>query len=514
MKPAPGDVLVEKYKLKRLVGAGGSGQVFLAEHLVTGRAVAVKLVLATDAVTRERLLREARSMGQVAHPNVVGVLDMGEWGDAVFLVMEYIHGKSLRELTKGRVVPVSEAIRLLLPACSGVAAAHQAGILHRDLKPENLFVCTDGDGIAFDTKVLDFGGAKMLDGAGDDSLTDDGTVVGTPRYMAPEQFDEELTLDERTDVYALALVLYEMLAGRLPYATTNLRSIMVEILKGNFQALRHLQPGIPAELSEVVMRALSPEVDDRYPDVASFAGALEPWSGGQSFIPPRDVHTRGTAKDSWLPASASESENRIEKTVSPSLVLADTDAVEDPPGAETSSVSSGITRPSQSDQSEGGETTYSSLSATPEGVAVGGRPLAAVRYWPWAMASAVLLSAIGWRAWRAPEQTEVPSQVPALASSNTAELPAPVPSAQTEEQPTTDPEEEPAAAPEEVPASSDVVSDPAPEPSAVVPPPAQPKLHKPRAKKKKPRRVFAPPPKPAKVRRAGHATDNRDPWAQ
>jgi hypothetical protein len=177
---------------------------------------------------------------------------------------------------------------------SGVAAAHQAGILHRDLKPENLFVCTDVDGTAFDTKVLDFGVAKSV-GDAEASLTSTGAIVGTPRYMSPEQIAQGDEVDERMDVYALGLILYELLAGKLPYAGGSLKTMVVEILAGKLAPLHGQVPELPAALCDAVMKALANERDDRWPDVASFAAALEPFAGRKAFEPPRGVHTPETA---------------------------------------------------------------------------------------------------------------------------------------------------------------------------------------------------------------------------
>src|SRR6185436_15085654 len=149
--------------------------------------VALKWVPAEDAVSRERVLREARSMGRLSHPNMINVLDAGEHMDAVYVVIKYADGCDLRSYVERTKLTPSQIIDLLLPAMSNVAAAHQAGILHRDLKPEHLFVCTDVDGSGFDTKVLDFGVAKSF-GDAETLLTSSGTIVGMSKYMALEQF--------------------------------------------------------------------------------------------------------------------------------------------------------------------------------------------------------------------------------------------------------------------------------------------------------------------------------------
>ena len=294
-EPQPGDLVADKYVVEELIGQGGMGAVYRAHHQITGRTVAVKWLLEDDEHRRARFLREARAMGRLSHPNVVGVLDAGDHEGAIFLVMDYLEGVSLRAMI-GEPLPPNEAIQLLMPALAGVAAAHQAGILHRDLKPENLFVLCDRDGTPFDTKVLDFGVAKAYadaDGSGEEvvSLTHSGTIVGTPKYMAPEQLGDEGELDPRCDVYALGLILHELLTGKLPYRAKSLNALMLEILTGNVGDPRELVPELPEGLSEMLLRALARDRDERFDDVESFARALEPYAEGTRFEAPRMVHT-------------------------------------------------------------------------------------------------------------------------------------------------------------------------------------------------------------------------------
>jgi serine/threonine-protein kinase len=286
----PGEVVGEKYVVDRRLGEGGMGTVYLARHSLTDRKVALKWVPLDDEVTRERTLVEARSMGRLSHPNVVGVLDAGQHDDAVFLAMEYLSGQTLRAYVGGRSLEPAEAIDLLMPALCGVAAAHQAGVLHRDLKPDNLFVCLDHKGTVFDTKVLDFGVAKeMKDGVAVSSLTNAGMIVGTPKYMAPEQLASGPKLDPRADVYALGLILYEMLTGRLPYDTGDIRTMAVAILRGALLPLEMLRPELSPALCATVGKALATERDARHASVAELARALEPFAGTKRFEAPRKM---------------------------------------------------------------------------------------------------------------------------------------------------------------------------------------------------------------------------------
>jgi serine/threonine protein kinase len=289
--PELGETVAGKYFLEEELGRGGMGVVFRARHVITDRVVALKWLLEDDPQRRARFMREARAMGRLSHPNVVGVLDVGDHDGATFLVMDYLEGKSLRDLIDERRCEPAEAIQLLMPALSGVAAAHQAGLLHRDLKPENLFVLCDEDGTPFDTKVLDFGVAKPFgEGHGVASLTHSGAIVGTPRYMAPEQLGEEGELDPRCDLYSLGLILYELLTGELPYRSRSLNALLLEILTAEIRSPQDIVPELPDELCAVVLKALSRARADRFADVASFAKALEPWANGVRFEAPRKVH--------------------------------------------------------------------------------------------------------------------------------------------------------------------------------------------------------------------------------
>lgn len=283
-----GELVDGKYELESLLGKGGMGAVYRARHVVTGRRVAIKWLLEDDEDRRRRFLREARAMGRLSHPNVVQVFDVSEHEGEIFLVMEYLEGKSLRDFIPDEGLPPDEAIALLLPAFSGVAAAHQAGILHRDLKPENLFVCCDRDGTPYDTKVLDFGLAKAAEPQADSKLTHSGSIVGTPRYMSPEQLEEK-DVDERTDVYALGLILFECLVGDLPYRSQSLNALLLEILTADHPPPHQLKEGIPEALGDLVKRAIERHAEDRFDSVIDFARAIEPFTEA-TFQAPRKVH--------------------------------------------------------------------------------------------------------------------------------------------------------------------------------------------------------------------------------
>jgi len=281
-----GELVDGKYELETLLGQGGMGAVYRARHAVTGRRVAIKWLLEDDTERRRRFLREARAMGRLSHPNVVQVFDVSEHEGDIFLVMEYLSGKSLRDFVDDAPLSPAETIALMMPALSGVAAAHQAGVLHRDLKPENLFVVTDKDGTPYDTKVLDFGLAKATEAEADSKLTHSGAIVGTPRYMSPEQLEEK-PIDERADVYALGLILYEMLVGELPFRSRSLNALLLEILTSDHAPPDQVNDDVPEALGAIVKRAIERDPDDRMASVAELAEALEPF-GDTPWEPPRE----------------------------------------------------------------------------------------------------------------------------------------------------------------------------------------------------------------------------------
>ncbi|MFO0683862.1 MAG: protein kinase [Sandaracinus sp.] len=290
--PKIGDVVAGKYRLESVLGRGGMGVVFAARHTLSERRVALKWMEAdedAEADALARFVREARAMGRIEHPNVVGVLDVGTEGDVAYLVMEILRGESLRStMAEAGPLSVERAVALLLPALEGVEAAHRAGVVHRDLKPENLFVVKGPDGEPQTTKVLDFGISKLTEHEGRpleaQKLTKTGHVVGTPTYMSPEQVRGG-TIDARTDVWALSVILYEMLAGKTPFAADNYGALLVAIAVEPYEPL---DPAIvPPDVARVVHRGLAKEAEDRWPTVEALARALEPFARGARYREPR-----------------------------------------------------------------------------------------------------------------------------------------------------------------------------------------------------------------------------------
>ncbi|HYP89342.1 MAG TPA: serine/threonine-protein kinase [Polyangiaceae bacterium] len=297
-----GTTIAGKYRLERLLGRGGMGEVYEARHVVVGRRFAVKLLHSHAArghdATVSRFLREARAAGALDSPHIVAVVDFDTADDgSPFLVMEYLPGESLAALlAREGSLPMRRALPILLQVCEGLEVAHRAGIVHRDLKPDNLFITRQRDGTEL-IKILDFGIAKLVDPDASGSVTQSGAVLGTPFYMAPEQARGEKSVDWRVDVYALGVLAYELLSGEKPHPGDGYNAILAHILTQPRAPLAELRPELPPALVEVVERALAFEPARRPPSAAALARELEPFGGAPRRIddahfdlrPPTDV---------------------------------------------------------------------------------------------------------------------------------------------------------------------------------------------------------------------------------
>ena len=281
--PKAGDEIADKYRIEQLIGVGGMGAVFSARHLLTGKRIALKWMLpelAKDLDAVHRFLREAHAAGRISHPNVVDVYDVGRHGESYFLVMEFLQGEPLTSALARRDLTPPEVLSLLLPAMRGVGAAHRRGVVHRDLKPDNIFLAYEEDGVRRDAKVLDFGISKL---SSDDQqvnlrLTKTGAVVGTPYYMAPEQIRGSQQLDQRADVYAFGVILYEALTGRVPFEADTYGALVLEVATGTPKTPLELVPALPPELSLIVLRAMARDMNDRYASMENLVAALEPFT--------------------------------------------------------------------------------------------------------------------------------------------------------------------------------------------------------------------------------------------
>lgn len=281
-----GTTISDRYHLIRQLGDGGMGAVYKAADQVLRRFVAVKLLHATAAAspaTVERFVREARSAASIGHPNIIEVIDFGNDRGRPFLVMEYLKGQSLSQLIALEApFRVSRAAAIASHALAGLAAAHARGILHRDLKPANLMLVSRFGDRDF-VKVCDFGFATLLapkeaihDGA---ALTPARTLVGTPAYAAPERLRGDDRPDARVDVYAIGVVLFEMLTGQRPFDAPSFAELAQKVRTEPAPLVSSLRPDTPPQLDEVVARALAKERERRWPSAEAFAEALVPFGG-------------------------------------------------------------------------------------------------------------------------------------------------------------------------------------------------------------------------------------------
>ena len=285
-----GSVIGDKYAINGILGEGGMGVVYEAEHMAMGRIVAIKVLHPENAQKREavsRLQHEAKVTGNLGHPNICEIYDMGRLEDgSPYVVMERLRGETLADRIKrdGKVEP-GPVVEIAIQVLSALAAAHASGIIHRDLKPENVFLAEKPGGLVV-TKLLDFGISKAMLAAGDEDrlgLTQTGMVMGTPYYMAPEQARGDRALDNRVDLWAVGVMMYEAMTGRRPFLAKNYNALLVKILTVWHRSLAEVDPTIPPALALAVDKALSKMPEDRYRNAADMQEALK------RFLPRKDV---------------------------------------------------------------------------------------------------------------------------------------------------------------------------------------------------------------------------------
>jgi eukaryotic-like serine/threonine-protein kinase len=260
LRPGP-RLIADKYLLHRLLGRGGAGAVYAATDAELGRPVAIKLLLPdvpTDEQALERFRREGRAAARLNHPNVADIYHYGTLpGGEAYLVMELVKGLTLRQyLRLGAPLPFTDAIKIAKQVANGVEAAHQGGIIHRDLKPSNIILTRTHTG-RLRAKIVDFGIAKLKEqmATGEGSLTATGCFIGTPRYMSPEQC-AGYDLDERSDIYSLGVILYEMVAGQAPFEGPTPIAIALKRIKEPPPPLKEFRPDVPEPLAHLVMESL------------------------------------------------------------------------------------------------------------------------------------------------------------------------------------------------------------------------------------------------------------------
>jgi len=333
----PGEIIAERYRLIRKLGEGGMGVVWVAHSLALGVDVAIKLIRAGngDVDMASRMAREAQATALLGHPAIVRVFDHGATalGDP-FLVMELVEGETLAALlTREGKLGVVEAVKLLLPLIDGLRTAHETGIIHRDIKPENVLIARDLRGRLM-PKLLDFGIAKLDYQPSVNRLTQVGDVLGSPEFMSPEQARGAHDIDVRTDVWAVCVVLYELVTGRLPFNIKNYNALM--------QAILHEQPTPTFELGagdknlwRVIQKGLSKTRERRWPSMSALGEALAFWlydrgetedGSGNSL---RALWLAGTLsgqsmrprEDSWADHSVPSVEPEVQERALPTLRL-------------------------------------------------------------------------------------------------------------------------------------------------------------------------------------------------
>ncbi|HEY4158108.1 MAG TPA: serine/threonine-protein kinase [Polyangiaceae bacterium] len=310
----PGQILAGKYRVDRVLGVGGMGVVVAATHLHLEERVAIKFLLPDALQNGEavaRFGREARAAVKIRGEHVARVIDVGslETG-APYMVMEYLDGHDLAGLIHSQgAMPPQDAVDAVLQACEALAEAHALGIVHRDLKPANLFMTRRPDGTA-SIKVLDFGISKLTNAsASDHSMTKTSAVMGSPLYMSPEQMTASRDVDARTDIWAIGVVLYELLSGRVPFNAETLPQICGLILTASAPDIRHFAPNVPEGLQAVVQRCLEKDRTRRFNDVSELARALAPFgTRATSRSVERIARILGSPSADIAPASAPQAQ--------------------------------------------------------------------------------------------------------------------------------------------------------------------------------------------------------------
>lgn len=313
--PLIGEVVASRYKVLSKMGEGGMGTVYLAEHITIEKKVALKVLLpeyTRKSDLKERFLREAKAAASINHANIIDITDFGETPDgSVFFAMEFLDGADLSDAIKDGPMPWSRAKPIILQICRALGAAHSKNIVHRDMKPENVFLIKR-EGRPDFVKVLDFGIAKVSGmGDGDAKLTRTGMIFGTPEYMSPEQAQGHLP-DQRVDIYAVGVILYELLTGEVPFKADTFMGILTKHIFENPMPPTQFKPElqIPIEAESVILRAMDKDRDERFSSMSEMAAAIQAVS---------DRLTRSTSD--FVPSSPRKIPNtRDKKPVGPRTI--------------------------------------------------------------------------------------------------------------------------------------------------------------------------------------------------
>ncbi len=331
-----GQVLGDRYELKRIVGAGGFGAVFESEDRRIKKRVAVKLLFADLLRDREAVVRfklEAEAASRVGHRNIIDITDFDFTDENVaYMVMEFLEGEDLAHIIRRAETPdLARVVRICLQACRGLGAAHRKGIVHRDLKPGNIFVrCVEGE--PEQVKVVDFGisRASELDEENEERLTKTGQILGTPYYMAPEQADGIREVDGRTDIYAMGVILFEGVTGRLPFMARTPIGLITKHASETPPSPREINPKVQPLLENTILKALEKEPEHRFKDMAEMEQAL------LGCLATLDPTAAAVEMANATPSADSEdrvlSEEALIALTTPSSILKRTTLVAPPPG--------------------------------------------------------------------------------------------------------------------------------------------------------------------------------------
>jgi serine/threonine-protein kinase len=272
---------INNYQVVSLLGEGGMGSVYLAEHPFMGRKAAIKVLHQEHAASRslvERFMNEARAANAIGHPNIIDIIDVGLLPSGIpYLMMEFLDGESLAaRIARGSPLPIAQALEVAVQVAAGLAAAHDKGIVHRDLKPDNLFLISDRGSSMGRVKILDFGIAKLRgDLSAGGAKTKSGSILGTPPYMSPEQcrgISDDVDL--RTDIYALGIILYEMVTGAPPFVSEGWGDVLHMHIATAPRPPREQNPVIPPEMEAAILKALAKRPEDRWSSMGAFEQAL------------------------------------------------------------------------------------------------------------------------------------------------------------------------------------------------------------------------------------------------
>jgi serine/threonine protein kinase len=310
---------IERYKIVRELGRGGMAVVYRATDAMLDRNVAVKIILSENASKEksEKLLkrfnREAKTLASLSHPNIVKVLDYGEYENSPYLVMEFISGGALKS-KMGKPIPYSEAAAMLVPVARALQHAHQQKIVHRDVKPENILI-NDSD----QPMLSDFGILKLVDAEESHGLTGTGKIVGTPAYMSPEQIRGR-EVDGRTDMYSLGIVFFEMVTGRKPYNANTPIELSMQHLHDPIPKAKQFVRDLPAEVDQVIAKAIAKNPEDRYPTMTAFAQALDKLSGVTAGTSTAERRAMKAAEEKQLAEKKKQAEQASKRPISPRAI--------------------------------------------------------------------------------------------------------------------------------------------------------------------------------------------------